>query len=53
MIEVEVIKQHKETFKCYSKVMTVEQWYNLNKKTGFYYKAYQLGFYQNKNKIEK
>ena len=50
--KIEVISIHKETTKVYSKIMRLTDWQNINKKKGYIYRAYQLGYYQNKNKIE-
>lgn len=51
MIEIEVISQSKGTNKAYSKIMTLEEYRSIEKKKGWTYKAYQIGFYQNPNKI--
>ncbi len=50
-IEIEVIAKNKSTGKCYSITMAVEDWYKLKRKKGYWYRAFQIGFYQNPNKI--
>ena len=49
MIEVEVVA--KKDGKYYSKIMTLTEWKTLNRKPDTQYRAYEIGYYQNKNKI--
>jgi len=50
-IQVEVISKKKGSKKVYSKVMFLSEYYEIKKKKGWQYQAYEIGFYQNKNKI--
>lgn len=50
--EIEVVSQNKTTGKVYSKIITLKQWQSMERKPNYFYKAYQIGYYQNKDKIK-
>ena len=50
-IEIEVIAKHKSTGKCYSSTMAIEDWCKLKRKSEYFYRAFQIGYYQNPEKI--
>jgi hypothetical protein len=49
--EIEVIAKHKTSGKCYSSTMAVEDWYKLKRKSEYWYRAFEIGYYQNPKKI--
>jgi hypothetical protein len=51
MINIEVIAKHKTSGKCYSSTMAVEDWHKLKRKKGYWYRAFEIGYYQNPKKI--
>jgi hypothetical protein len=50
-MNIEVIAKHKTSGKYYSSTMAVEDWRKLKRKKGYWYRAFEIGYYQNKNKI--